>query len=755
MLRVLWLIHLMAGIHGTVRSSERGLPVRGAMVQLDGIQVGVTDSLGRYRLTGLTAGAHEFRIVSAGFESQRVGVSLVDGADLALDVSLAAHPVLLPPIETVANRTVVADSTTSAPVNEPGLARFAGGWQRDRPAAATDVNALLASAPGVSTRGDNLGALSIRGGRGSENRMLLDGIPLSSATHFAGASGGLNPDAIGSVDLHGGVASARFDGALAGVVELHTADGTPTAPRITANASVSDLRSLAQLPVGRGSLLLGGRTSFRNLLTDGSGLGTTNGYQDAIAVGRIPLGPGELRLVSFESGNRMHWESSADGLEAGHDDASAPPSGPFGNAAIWRSGAVGATWAGSAHAGGAWRLAGWWNGSSAAIQTASVAGALALTSGISELGLAAEYQRRLDKGTLLLGAEVTRPRSWYRSSSSSANAADAAAGLIITGRPTLGALFGEWGWRASHALDLRLGLRASSNFASQTTLAPRAVLSFHPDGRTSIDAGFGRTHQAVQSLLNEENITSTIVSPMLPAATALNTPMAHADQYALTIARRIGPRTMLSLEGYQRNWHGVVTPAATAAGFFSTTAPAVGDGESRGVNLSLDAAHGPLFVRATAGLASARQEIADGSYHIGTERPWLFSGTAGWIPSARTAIQFAWFSGGGQPTTAMLPGLEWHPFSGATGVGEMEGVASNQAGAINGLRLPARLRLDAGIRHLWTRGPGSTRGITTSLRLENLLNRDEPAGVVALANGSLQLLRGTPRGVVFELGWAY
>ncbi|MES2305795.1 MAG: TonB-dependent receptor [Gemmatimonadota bacterium] len=754
MLYALWLTYLMAGIHGTVRSSDRGLPVRGAMVQLDGVQVGVTDSLGRYRLGNLTAGGHEFRFVSAGFESQRVGVTLVDGSDLALDISLTVHPVLLPPIETVAQRVPLPDSATSASVIEPGLSHFGAGWQGDRPAAANDLNTLLASAAGVTTRGDNTGTLSIRGGRGSENRTLLDGIPLSSASHFAGASSAINPDAIARVDLHSGIASARFDGALAGVVELRSADLKSASPHFSANASVSDIRSLIQVRVGQGSVMLGGRTSFRNLLTDGSGLGTTNGYQDALAIGRLPLGPGALRVVAFESGNRMHWESSADGLDAAGGDASQPlPTGALANAASWRSGALGATWSGSPHIGEEWRFTGWWNGSSAAIQTGSLDGPIALSSGISELGLSTDYRRQLGLGSLLVGAEITQPKSWYRQHA--AGGEDQPAGFVITGRPLLGSLFGEWSWHALPALDLRLGLRGNSDFSGHTSLAPRAVIAVRPDARTTISAGFGRTHQAVQSLLNEENLASTVVSPNLPAATAANVPIARADQYALTLSRELGHGTTLSADGYLRRWYGVVTPAAASSGFFSDTPPAFGEGEARGVNLSLEAARGPLALRATVGLASATQQIAGGSYQIGSARPWLFSGAATWHPDHRTAVQLAWSSGGGQPVTPMLPGLEWRPFSSATGVGEMEGVASTVAGPVNGLRLPTRLRLDAGIRHLWSFGATASRGITTSLRLENLLNRSDPAGVVALANGGLQLLGGTPRGVVLELGWIH
>ncbi len=748
---VVHFVALLAGVHGTVRSAGETRPATGIHVELDGADRAVTDSAGRYLVAGLANGPHQLRFISGRYEIRQLTVILADSTDLTVDVELTPRPVFLPPLDVVAQRggaPALADPGASTESHEAGHYRFAPGWQANQPAGSVDIHDALARVAGVATRGDNTTALSVHGGRGSEDLMLLDGIPLYGAVHFAGASSAVNPDAIAAMDLHTGVSSARFGGALAGVVELETAEALGGAQMI-GNLSTSDVRSTVRAPLGtRGGVLLAARSSFRDLMTDATGSGVVNNYQDFLLAGHTAIGSGVLRIVGFESGNRLRWEPVV----------STPGStvSALSDAANWQSSALGVTWAQPVGSGGEWHAAGWWTGSTAATVTLAPDQTERLASGIAEFGLSAERRQRLRASTLLIGGEVTRPQTWYGTSTSFTQAAVTLTGISLAATPVLGAVYGEWDWHGASGLDFRAGLRANTDFRRSVSLDPRLLVNVHPDAVTRIEVGFGRTHQAVQSMLNEENLMSGVIGPALLTNTPDNMLPASADQWLLSVERRLGAGVTVGVDGYARSWHNVLAPAVTGAGFFVTAPPAYGDGIARGVNASVAILRDQLSLHASVGLASNVQQVTGISYSTSFEQPWSFAGDVNYRVASRTTLQLRWNAGAGQPATAILPGIEWRPYQPATGTGEIEGSATNLAGAINALRLAGPLRIDVGVRHEWHLGASDRAGgITTAVRLVNLLDQADPIGVMAASGGTTQLLRGTPRSLVFEVGWAH
>ena len=758
----------LAAIHGSVRVAGHGRTLAGVRVLLDGADRGVTDSAGRYALAGVTMGEHVFQFVSFGYEARRVTVVLADSSDLALDVELTPRPVSLPPLEIVARSTF--DIPTDNPVgsttwHEAGHFRFGADWQSNQPAGGVDVQQAIARLPGVATRGDNANALSIRGGRGSENMILLDGVPLIGAVHFAGAPSAINPEAIALFDVHTGVSSARYDGALAGVISLQTSDITPNQLQLTGALSSTDVRSVVRAPLGQsGGIMLGGRASFRNLFSDAGGLGSTTGYQDFIGASHLRIGAGTLSFVGFESGNHLNWQSytanpsTVDAvvhLQAVNVPNSTPGVASVGDAANWQSGAFGTTWALPLSGALEWRTTGWWTGNTASITAITGSQTAHLLSGISEFGFKSEFLHHGATSSLLFGGELTRPRTWY-TLATPATLADAGVNIDLRAQPMLGSVYGEWDWHGAAAFDIRAGLRANSNFASALTLDPRLVVNLRTGAGTRIEIGFGRTHQSVQSMLNEENLTSAIIGPPLPIAAAAGMPVARSDEMELSFEHQVGRSLTLSLDAYTRNWQNVLDPTATTGALFLSGAPQYGSGNARGIIGSIAADIGRFSVHSSAGLATATQQAGSVTYHTGFEQPWSFSGDVNFRPSDLTSFQFRWTTGAGQARTAVSPGLGWQAAQSTTS--DPSGITTNVPGAINAIRLAGPMRLDLSARHLWQIGAGSgarRSGLSTALRLENLLNRPDAIGIMEQPGGSLQLLRGTARAVVVELGWVY
>lgn len=753
------IVALLAGVHGIVRSAGEAKPAAGIHVELDGADRAVTDSAGRYTVAGLVNGPHQLRFISDGYEIRQLTVILADSSDLTLDVELTPRPVFLPPLAVVAQRSdgpAGTDPGASTDSHEAGHYRFAPGWQANQPAGSVDIQEALARVPGVATRGDNTTALSMHGGRGSENLTLLDGIPLYGAVHFAGASSAVNPDAIAAIDVHTGVSSARFGGALSGVVELETAEAL-SGVQVSGDLSTADVRSMVRAPLGTGGgVLLSARSSFRDLMTDATGSGGVNNYQDFLTAGRTAIGSGVLRVVGFESGNRFRWEPVVRNPAGVTGTSTATAVSALSDAADWQSSAVGATWTQPLGTGSEWYAAGWWTGNTATIVTLAPGQSERLTSGIGEFGLSTEWRQRVRASTLLFGGEVTRPQTWYGTSTSFTQASVGVTGVALAATPVLGAVYGEWDWHGASGIDFRAGLRGTTDFQRSVSLDPRVLVNVHPDLATRIELGFSRTHQAVQSMLNEENLMSGVIGPGLLTNTPNSMLPASADQWALSVERRIGTGVTVAVDGYSRTWRNVLAPAVTGASFFVTAAPAYGDGNANGVSASVSIVRDRLTVQAAAGVARSVQQAAGVSYTTGFERPWSFSGDVNYRLRSQTTLQFRWNTGAGQPATAVLSGIEWRPYQPATGTGEIEGTATNLGGAINALRLAGPLRVDVGVRREWHLGASDRPGgITTAVRLVNVFNQADPIGVMVGAGGTMQLLRGTPRGLVFEVGWAH
>jgi len=93
--------NLPAVLIGTVRDTG-GTPVARAQVSLMGI-LGISDSVGRFVLQGLPAGAARFSVRRLGYEPLALAVELEGGRTDSLHVVLAVLPVDLPGVITEAN----------------------------------------------------------------------------------------------------------------------------------------------------------------------------------------------------------------------------------------------------------------------------------------------------------------------------------------------------------------------------------------------------------------------------------------------------------------------------------------------------------------------------------------------------------------------------------------------------------------------------------------------------------------------------
>ena len=88
-----------------------------------------------------------------------------------------------------------------------------------------DIRRLAYLMPGVTTGGDGMGGMNVRGGSVDQNLILFDGVPVYNANHALGIFSVFNSNTIKSAKLYKGGFPARYGGRLSSVLDVRTKDG--------------------------------------------------------------------------------------------------------------------------------------------------------------------------------------------------------------------------------------------------------------------------------------------------------------------------------------------------------------------------------------------------------------------------------------------------------------------------------------------------------------------------------------------------
>jgi len=734
-----------------VQDGTAARPLSGVEITGDDGLAALTDSAGAYRLAGLTAGPHQLRFVREGYDTLVLGVLVADSSVSRIDVDLVPRPIHLSTIEVTAAASPPRPAARSD-VAELGRTDLGDDWLEQRQAGDGDPLRALADAPGVQAGREGTADLHVRGGGGADNLVLLDGIPLYSAVHFAGASSAINPDVVAGAALHTGVSPARFGEHLAGVLELETRDPGPEPFAARGAIGRFDARQgfSGYLPTLGTGVSLAARTTYRSSLAGEYGAESDaesvegSGYGDLLGVAAGTVGGGRLRVLSFLSRNRLAFpafDDHASRYQPGADDEITA----YHNDIAWTSWSQGATWTRSG-AGIQLQSAVWAAGSSAEIAWGGVGGPEELRSSLAEVGLSARAAWPGADGGTSIGVSLVRPATRY--------AVTGPGGLSLSSAPLVGSVFTERQWRPAPALLLSAGLRAGSDFGRWAGLEPRVTAVLEPDPRTRIGVGAGRSHQVLQSLVNDASPLGLVLGAELPvAAGAGGLPVARADQLEAFAGRRLAAGLDLSLSAYLRRSDGIVLGALSTRDFFPSDSIVVGRGDARGVSGALELARGGLVARGSLTLASNVRTAGDIGYDAGYGHGATLGLDASYRLQRDTRLLVRFRGGAYDPASVAEAGFEWAPRAES---GELVGTPVNLPGPVNAQRLPSYGRLDLGLRREW-HFPGFGRGtaLTTGVSVANALDRPNVLGLVAGDHGGVRALRGLSRTLELEVGWRF
>ncbi len=192
-----------------------------------------TDSLGRFRITGIPVGSYNLKISRLGYKEETLYNYIISsGNENTINIELTSSNT----IQTVSvslNRSASAASL----VTPLSVQRMTTEEIKSNPGGNFDISRVIQSLPGVSGTDGSSGGfrndIIIRGGAPNENVYYLDGIETPIINHFStqGSSGGptglLNVLFIQDVKLSTSAFDARFDNTLSSVFQFTQKTGNP------------------------------------------------------------------------------------------------------------------------------------------------------------------------------------------------------------------------------------------------------------------------------------------------------------------------------------------------------------------------------------------------------------------------------------------------------------------------------------------------------------------------------------------------
>jgi hypothetical protein len=215
-----------ATITGRVAATS-GVPIHGVALELEAA-VGTphlttaTDRLGRFRITGVAAGAYVLRARHIGYVDTDRSIRLESGESAVIELVLEEQPVELRGVTVQARRARGRfEQEAGATVRQLDAAEI----RRIPGLAEPDVLRAVELLPGVISTSDFTTSYNVRGGSSDQNLILLDGLPVYNPFHLGGVFSVFNADMVARSELFAGGIPARFGGRVSSVLSIESDPG--------------------------------------------------------------------------------------------------------------------------------------------------------------------------------------------------------------------------------------------------------------------------------------------------------------------------------------------------------------------------------------------------------------------------------------------------------------------------------------------------------------------------------------------------
>jgi hypothetical protein len=680
-----------AAVRGTIRDSESGAPLAGAIVTLTDLDLSaVSDSAGRYRMSSVPAGPQHLTVRRIGYSPRTLHALVPGEGEVEIDLALPSVAVHLPTIVVrsgVAIRGAEDGDDTAFP--DRGISAAA---IRNSPLLAEPDGFLALSGGEVVMSPESPSGINVRGGAADQTAYLLDGVPVFSPYHAAGTFSAWNPDALERLGVTSASPTLAPPDALSGSVQATTRQ---PGEEIRAQGSLSTAQGRVSVhgPLGATGVgfLLSARAGVPGVFApenDASYLRGRTG--DLLGKLEVPVMGGRFRLLTYDSRNRIDAVARAEG----HD--SIPVRHPR-NDFAWNSRSVGAEWSRSIGAADL-QIQGWNAGGEAeAGWNPADAASLRLESDREDQGLVVALRRATSERFTGAAIRVQHSRTDYR-----VVLPDGGRAIFArTAKTPIASVFVQHQRAVAAGLTADLALSVTGAVGG-IRLGPQAELRWRPARTWSISGSYIRSHQYAQSLRNSESVVGGIFpADLYLGAGAPGVPVARGDRAVLAADLLARPGIRLGAQAYLNGFDGVVLVAPRAGDPFATGGFTIGSGTARGVALEAAVSGARYGVVASYGWQRVRVGYGDTTYTPSYGTNHLIEGGVIVFPTPTTSIRLGATGALGRRTTAVLGSLEWESCNLRDQGCEFGGSPTHDTGRVGATRLPGYLRLDLGVRKHW------------------------------------------------------
>lgn len=518
----------------------------------------ITDTDGRFVLSGLVAGPQTVRVRIPGYRTVERQVVVAAGDTVSIEIRLEPDAQRLAPVLTVARSPDAEIFATRPNVSTItlGAAAMAGVPSAGEP----DVIRVAQLLPGVVARNDYNTGLNVHGGEADQNLILLDGYPLYNPFHLGGLFSTFMDATVGGIELMMGAFPARYGGRLSSVLDVQSAE--ETRPGVHVSADISALgttgRAAGAFDRGRGSWSIAGRRTYADALAS---VFTSNifpyHFRDLHAHASYTL-PGNTRLTvtAYEGKDVL----DANLAEFASDSGSKAGSGEW--AFDWGNRLLGASIARDLGPDVRLPLVGLRLGERTTVeQRVSLSsfstlldlgdGAFSQRSRISDVTLSGSVVARGTSHDRSIGYELATQRVRYASGSTQTGTTD----YDLRQRPASAALWIDDLWRVSPKWIVQGGLRGEALRARRwMALSPRLSVKYFLKPDLALTAATARVTQSQHSLAGDGPLRYFEVwiasDSIIPVATAWHW-IAGAE-------KRLGNTGTVRAEGFYKRYERVL-----------------------------------------------------------------------------------------------------------------------------------------------------------------------------------------------------
>lgn len=249
---------------GTLSSADTHEPVYGGIIVIVGSTLGgVSDTAGKFSVTGIPPGTYQLRASALGFAPKIIrDVSVTSGGTIRLDIHLKERSIEAG--EVLISGTKITDAATTQSIHRVEYKEM-----HNTAGAFDDVIRTVSILPGMAHTKPEHNDLFVRGGSSTENLFFIDNIEVSNINHFGsqGSSGGtmsfINFEFIENFTFSNGGFGVQYGDKLSSVLTLGMRNGRADSQRGKATLSATMAGLNLEGPIkGESSYLFSVRRSY-------------------------------------------------------------------------------------------------------------------------------------------------------------------------------------------------------------------------------------------------------------------------------------------------------------------------------------------------------------------------------------------------------------------------------------------------------------------------------------------------------------